>query len=274
MSSDDVDAINTYIVNAATKTPEAGNLQAQWKTWYGNLNFISKALDSTFQEASNRRTVFNAANMDPENFNTAADLTHERAVTKQAAIASSTALSPSQKAAAIAKNPNIPTTPGVPGSAVKHATIRQGSKGSDVTAWQQIIGVSPADGNFGAGTLSATKAWQTAHHLTADGVVGPATWSAAVGAPVQEASSGTINSSGSQPFAAASTAFKPVSPSVAAHVADPKPTIAAITQSSALHTALKIGIPAVGLLGGGWFFGPIGAVIGGAAGLFGSTKVS
>jgi lysozyme len=54
-------------------------------------------------------------------------------------------------------------------------TIRLGSTGSDVSAWQGAIGV-PADGVFGPQTVAATKAWQAGHGVTADGVVGPATW--------------------------------------------------------------------------------------------------
>ncbi len=60
------------------------------------------------------------------------------------------------------------------------ATIRQGSTGPDVQAWQKIIGVT-ADGKFGPGTDAATRSWQRAHGLTADGVVGPMTWAAATG---------------------------------------------------------------------------------------------
>lgn len=285
MSADDIEAINTYITNTATVTPEAGNLQAQWKTYYGNLNFIDKALDSTFQESSNRRTIFNAANQNPEDLTHAADLTPARASAKQAAIASSSALSPAQKAVAIAKNPTVSTTAGIPGSAASHATIKQGSKGSDVVAWQKIIGVT-ADGNFGSGTAAATKTFQTKHGLTADGVVGPKTWSAALGTPVQEAPSGGISSGGSLPFVSASSApFSPVSPSPAAHAAavkagtTPPPTAAVkaaaanIAAAPVTHTILKVALPAAGLAAGAFFFGGIGAIVGGAIGLFGSSKV-
>lgn len=57
-------------------------------------------------------------------------------------------------------------------------TIRLGSVGVDVQAWQRAIGVV-ADGVFGPTTRAMTVAFQTAHHLTADGIVGPATWRAA-----------------------------------------------------------------------------------------------
>lgn len=57
--------------------------------------------------------------------------------------------------------------------------IRQGSTGESVKTWQGMIGVSPADGIFGPDTASKTKSWQASHGLTADGIVGPATWTAA-----------------------------------------------------------------------------------------------
>lgn len=62
-------------------------------------------------------------------------------------------------------------------------TIKLGSVGPDVTRWQNIIHVA-ADGNFGPNTEKATRAWQTSHKLVADGVVGPASWSVALGTNV------------------------------------------------------------------------------------------
>ena len=56
-------------------------------------------------------------------------------------------------------------------------TIKKGSKGKSVRVWQIIIGVT-ADGNFGSGTESATKTWQSNHRLTADGIVGKMSWKA------------------------------------------------------------------------------------------------
>lgn len=54
-------------------------------------------------------------------------------------------------------------------------TIRVGSTGQAVTAWQRAIGVS-VDGVFGPRTELATKQWQQRHGLIADGIVGPKTW--------------------------------------------------------------------------------------------------
>jgi len=75
-------------------------------------------------------------------------------------------------------------------------TIRLGSRGSDVQAFQTFLrgGQVDADGNctakegdsvisdgiFGPATEKATKAWQASQGLVADGVVGPATWAEAV----------------------------------------------------------------------------------------------
>ena len=58
---------------------------------------------------------------------------------------------------------------------VKMPTIKQGSKGNAVKIWQVIVGAK-VDGNFGAKTKAATKAFQKKYGLTQDGVVGPKTW--------------------------------------------------------------------------------------------------
>jgi peptidoglycan hydrolase-like protein with peptidoglycan-binding domain len=57
------------------------------------------------------------------------------------------------------------------------STIKLGSSGPDVQAWQNVLGIA-ADGKFGPQTDAATRAWQRSHGLTADGVVGPQTWAA------------------------------------------------------------------------------------------------
>lgn len=54
--------------------------------------------------------------------------------------------------------------------------IKDGSRGEFVKMVQKIVGVL-ADGIFGAKTKAAVIAWQRAHSLSADGIVGPATWS-------------------------------------------------------------------------------------------------
>lgn len=69
--------------------------------------------------------------------------------------------------------------------------LRLGSEGEDVKKLQQFLGVDVV-GKFGPKTDAAVKAWQSAHGLTTDGVVGPGTWakmfpsSTPTPAPVQQ----------------------------------------------------------------------------------------
>ena len=56
--------------------------------------------------------------------------------------------------------------------------IRKGSKGEDVKRLQMLLGVEPADGIFGNDTEKAVIAFQSAHGLTPDGIVGSLTWAA------------------------------------------------------------------------------------------------
>jgi putative chitinase len=53
--------------------------------------------------------------------------------------------------------------------------LKVGSKGDDVKKLQAKLGTA-ADGAFGPGTEKLVKEWQTANGLTADGIVGDATW--------------------------------------------------------------------------------------------------
>ena len=62
-------------------------------------------------------------------------------------------------------------------------TLKQGSRGSDVTNLQNALksagyNVGSVDGIFGPKTLSAVKSYQTAKGLKADGIVGTKTWGA------------------------------------------------------------------------------------------------
>ena len=53
--------------------------------------------------------------------------------------------------------------------------LKLGSEGEDVKKLQIKLGVDPI-GKFGPKTDAAVKAWQQSNGLTADGIVGPATW--------------------------------------------------------------------------------------------------
>ncbi|HBC43380.1 MAG TPA: hypothetical protein DCZ88_16230 [Pseudanabaena sp.] len=73
------------------------------------------------------------------------------------------------------------------------ATLRQGSKGNAVVELQQLLQakgfyIGKIDGDFGAGTANAVLKFQKANGLTADGIVGKASWT-----KLQETSSSSIN---------------------------------------------------------------------------------
>ena len=55
--------------------------------------------------------------------------------------------------------------------------LRQGASGAGVKALQRSIKATP-DGDFGAQTKAALKRWQTAHGISASGVVNATTWRA------------------------------------------------------------------------------------------------
>jgi peptidoglycan hydrolase-like protein with peptidoglycan-binding domain len=76
-------------------------------------------------------------------------------------------------------------TPPGPGG---RPTIRHGSRGDAVREAQQRLAVhgfdpGSADGIFGAKTLTATKRFQAARGLGADGIIGPKTWGALLAGP-------------------------------------------------------------------------------------------
>ena len=81
--------------------------------------------------------------------------------------------------------PSYPTVKAPAGASALRKTLtaysgqvlRRGSTGAGVRAVQQAVRVG-ADGNYGPATAKAVTAWQRAHGLTADGVLGHDTWRA------------------------------------------------------------------------------------------------
>ncbi|WNI21620.1 peptidoglycan-binding protein [Streptomyces sp. ITFR-16] len=72
-----------------------------------------------------------------------------------------------------------------------YATQHSGSTGAQVRALQQLLNeqgypAGAADGGFGPATEGAVTAFQAAHGLDADGVVGPRTWTALLAAGTTE----------------------------------------------------------------------------------------
>ncbi len=83
------------------------------------------------------------------------------------------------------KNTTVETTTNKGGNTVTVtlSILKKGSKGKEVKTLQCLLiacgyscGSAGADGDFGNGTLTAVKKYQTAHKLTADGIVGKNTW--------------------------------------------------------------------------------------------------
>lgn len=56
-------------------------------------------------------------------------------------------------------------------------TLKKGSRGNEVKLLQEFLDTD-TDGVFGPGTERAVKEWQAKNGLSADGIVGPATWDA------------------------------------------------------------------------------------------------
>lgn len=76
----------------------------------------------------------------------------------------------------------------VPAVATDKPTLRKGDKGEAVREMQNklleagcTLPEHGADGDFGAETLEAVKAYQTTHGLISDGICGPLTWASLVG---------------------------------------------------------------------------------------------
>jgi len=95
----------------------------------------------------------------------------QRAALPASASSSSSSSSPSSSTTMTAST--TPTKTALP-------YLRRGSKGPEVRIVQQHLGID-ADGSFGPGTEASVKAFQLAHGLSPDGVVGPNTWAALLG---------------------------------------------------------------------------------------------
>ena len=68
-----------------------------------------------------------------------------------------------------------------PTTTVYHPTLKMGSRGAEVRAWQEFLNANGypcglVDGIFGINTEFSVKQWQTAHGLKPDGIIGPKTW--------------------------------------------------------------------------------------------------
>lgn len=181
--AEDMTAIDEFMKRSAPVTPEATALRQSWLVWYPSLSWYQKSFDAgTRDEASTRRNKFNLANAktQAEKDNVVRVITTGMDTNQMQGKARKQTLPTGEVGTQIKK----PTTAGV--LTGTHPTIKQGSTGPAVIEWQKFLGTT-ADGKFGPNTTTLTKAFQTKKGLKADGVVGPASWTAALGAPPPEA---------------------------------------------------------------------------------------
>lgn len=87
------------------------------------------------------------------------------------------AIAESVSGEAVVPIPPRPDRPGRPEPEDEHPTIAEGDEGPAVEEVQTILGIIPYDGDFGPTTDGGVKGFQAAAGLSADGVVGPKTWS-------------------------------------------------------------------------------------------------
>jgi peptidoglycan hydrolase-like protein with peptidoglycan-binding domain len=123
------------------------------------------------QSATDPVSLDNLANLlaSKPGYGTLAQLARGRANELRAMLATATGVQKTQA---------VLTTAAPAVTAASFPLLVRGSTGDAVKTWQRIVKVNP-DGNFGSGTEAATKRWQVAHGIYADGKVGPKTWAAA-----------------------------------------------------------------------------------------------
>jgi hypothetical protein len=82
------------------------------------------------------------------------------------------------------------------GSKTEKLPFKKGMKGETIKKIQQKLGGLTADGDFGSKTEAKVKEFQRSKSLTADGIVGNATWKALFGADYPNEGSGKTYSDG------------------------------------------------------------------------------
>lgn len=177
--AEDLQAIHDYFNRTAGKTVAGKAAKESWNSWYNSLNFLSKMMDSTLVEAKNRRVAFDVANGEAARPQGSTLTAEEANYFANMPVINVTGMTPAAAKKALS------TPSGTPAPASLVATgkpvLRRGAKNGQVKEFQQLIGITPADGNFGPGTEAAVKKFQADHGIKADGVVGAATWTAALG---------------------------------------------------------------------------------------------
>ena len=178
-NSENIDAIDRYFDATPANTPAAMQAKMSWISWHNGLNFWQRHLStSTVQEAIQRRVMFEAANgiVRPK----VAEMSPvEAQYFANIPTVDVTGLTPAQAKAKVAAVNAAETKPSTKGMnlTLQYGVLRQGSRGIGVKRWQAVL-VLPQTGIFDAAVTAKTKAFQASRGLKADGVVGPASWTA------------------------------------------------------------------------------------------------
>lgn len=125
-----------------------------------------------------------------------------------------------------------PATATVSGGRIVRPTLQLGSQGESVRELQSMLMLlgyhpGPVTGLYQEDTAAATRRFQTAAGVTADGIVGPATWSRLFPTPPGEANPPTATAPGSTtpPAANPPAATAPSSPSGSASATTALPVL-------------------------------------------------
>ena len=174
-----IQGVRDFVEDFETKTQAADQLKQEFLIWYGGLTPVDKAMETVYREAVNRRNALTVANSKNSNETKKAKRRNKKRATREEIRKKKKKTDDAGNyqeeegtTAASASKEVVPDT--------ARPVIKRGSVGKAVKTWQKILGNVVVDGKFGKITQAATKAWQTANNLVPDGIVGTATWGAAL----------------------------------------------------------------------------------------------
>jgi peptidoglycan hydrolase-like protein with peptidoglycan-binding domain len=135
-------------------------------------------LNSTAKPSVLVETVFVDSQADAETYNE--EFSEVCSALASALAGKNIAPGPEPEPPDVEPEPEPPIPPDIPDVEPGRATIGVGDQGDDVVYVQTLLGVVPADGDFGPITEGAVKGYQSAYGegVVSDGIVGPKTWGA------------------------------------------------------------------------------------------------